>query len=494
MNASVPATILDQIARIVGPRGLTTDAETIAPHLVELRGLYRGRSSLLVRPASVDEVAGVVRLCAQHGIPLVPQGGNTSLCGGSVPFEEGREIILCLSRLNRIRDVDPRDYTMTVEAGCILQNVQQAAADADRLFPLSLGAEGSCQIGGNLSTNAGGINTLRYGNARDLVLGLEVVLPDGQVWDGLRRLRKDNTGYDLKHLFLGAEGTLGIITAAVLKLFPRPREEVTAIVAVASAAAAAELLSRLRAATGDSVTAFEYMARFGVGLAIKHVPGVRDPFDRPHEHYALLRASAGRKDSGLREIIEETLAAALEDGTAFDAVFGETEQQVRDLLAHPRGYRRGADTGGRQHQARRIGAGVARRRVHRRRQRGGRPDHAGCPSLPIRPPRRRQHPLQRDPARGGGQGRLPGTLARPERRGARDRGVAGWQHQRRARHRPPEAGRADALQDGYGARPDADAETYPGSAQPDEPGQGDRPRKHRRGAVRAVALIDKALA
>ena len=333
MNAAapIPDSLLDAIARILGPKGIVTDPQAMEPHLVELRGLYRGRTPMVVRPAATEEVAGVVRLCAQAGVPIVPQGGNTSLCGGSVPFEHGREILLSLSRMNRIREVDPLDYTITVEAGCILQHVQQAAAEADRLFPLSLGAEGSCEIGGNLSTNAGGINTLRYGNARDLVLGLEVVLPDGQVWHGLRRLRKDNTGYDLKHWFIGAEGTLGIITAAVLKLFPRPREEVTAFVAVDSVAGSVELLSRLRTATGDAITAFEYMARFGVSLAIKHVSGVRDPFVRPYDHYALLRASAGRAESGLREIIEETLAAAMAGGLVLDAVLAETEQQVRDL-------------------------------------------------------------------------------------------------------------------------------------------------------------------
>lgn len=333
MNAAapIPDSLLDAIARILGPKGVVTDPQAMEPHLVELRGLYRGRTPMVVRPAATAEVAAVVRLCAEAGVAIVPQGGNTSLCGGSVPFEHGGEILLSLSRLNRIREVDPLDYTITVEAGCILQHVQQAAAEADRLFPLSLGAEGSCEIGGNLSTNAGGINTLRYGNARDLVLGLEVVLPDGQVWDGLRRLRKDNTGYDLKHWFIGAEGTLGIITAAVLKLFPRPREEVTAFVAVDSVAGSVELLSRLRTATGDAITAFEYMARFGVSLAIKHVPGVRDPFARPYDHYALLRGSAGRVDSGLREIVEETLAAAMEEGLVLDAVLAETEQQVRDL-------------------------------------------------------------------------------------------------------------------------------------------------------------------
>ena len=233
--------------------------------------------------------------------------------------------------MNKVRALDPMDYTITVEAGCILQTIQQAAADVDRLFPLSLGAEGSCQIGGNLSTNAGGINTLRFGNARDLVLGLEVVLPDGRIWNGLRLLRKDNTGYDLKHLFIGAEGSLGIITAATLKLFPRPREEVTALAAVRDVPGVIDLLSRLRSATGDQVSAFELMERFGVDLAIKHVPGVRDPLSDVYEHYALMRASAGRTNSGLREIVEETLGQAIEDGLVLDAALAESEQQAKDF-------------------------------------------------------------------------------------------------------------------------------------------------------------------
>jgi FAD/FMN-containing dehydrogenase len=264
-------------------------------------------------------------------VAIVPQGGNTSLCGGSVPFEDGDEIILGLSRLNRVRSIDPLNYTITVEAGCVLANIQAAAEDADRLFPLSLGAEGSCQIGGNISTNAGGINTLKFGNARDLVLGLEVVLPDGTVWEGLRALRKDNTGYDLKQLFIGAEGTLGIITAAVLKLFPRPREEYSALVAVASLPGVIDLLSRLRVATGDMVTAFEMISRIAIDQVIKHIPDVSDPLAQPYEHYALLRVSAGRPDSGLRETLETTLAEALEDGLVLDATIAESEAQAQAL-------------------------------------------------------------------------------------------------------------------------------------------------------------------
>lgn len=251
----VPESLLDRIRSVVGERGWTSDPDEMAPHLVEPRGLYRGRTPMVVRPATTEQVARVVTLCHEAGVPIVPQGGNTSLCGASVPYEHGGELVLSLARLDRIRDIDPLDYTITVEAGCILQRIQEVASEHDRLFPLSLGAEGSCRIGGNLSTNAGGINTLRYGNARDLVLGLEVVLPDGRIWNGLRLLRKDNTGYDLKHLFIGAEGTLGIITAATLKLFPKPRDEVNAIAAVRDPAAALDLLSRLRGATGDQVVA-----------------------------------------------------------------------------------------------------------------------------------------------------------------------------------------------------------------------------------------------
>ena len=329
--APLPDRLIADLRAVVGERGIVTDATEMAPHLVEMRGLYKGASPLLVRPGSTEEVAKVVKLCAEAGVPIVPQGGNTSLCGGSIPFEQGREIILSLSRMDKVRDVDTLDYTITVEAGCILQNIQQAAADADRLFPLSLGAEGSCQIGGNIATNAGGINTLRYGNMRDLVLGVEVVLPDGRIWDGLRRLRKDNTGYDLKQLFIGGEGTLGIVTAAVLKLFPRPKEEVTAMCAVASLPGVVDLLSRVRSGTGDQVSAFEYMARFCIDLATKHIPGVRDPFEQRYEHYALMRAGAGRADSGLREIMEEVLATAMEEGLVLDAVLAESEQQVKDL-------------------------------------------------------------------------------------------------------------------------------------------------------------------
>ncbi|WP_119460046.1 FAD-binding oxidoreductase [Rhodospirillaceae bacterium SYSU D60014] len=322
--------LLAAIKIAVGPQGWTDEPEVMAPHLTDQRGQFHGRAALLVRPDSTAAVAEVVRLCAEAGVPIVPQGGNTGLVGGATP-SEGGEILLCLSRLNRIRAVDALNYTMTVEAGCILQQVQEAAAAAERLFPLSLGAEGSCQIGGNLSTNAGGIAVLRYGNARELVLGLEVVLPDGRVWDGLRALRKDNTGYDLKQLFIGAEGTLGIITAAVLKLFPKPYERITAFAALDDLPSALELLTRCRAASGDAVTSFELIPRIGIDMALQHVAGTVDPLARPAPHYLLIELTATKPDSGLRAVLEQMLATALEDGLLLDATLAESGEQARRL-------------------------------------------------------------------------------------------------------------------------------------------------------------------
>jgi D-lactate dehydrogenase (cytochrome) len=261
----IEATI-DRIKAAVGPRGWIADPRDQEPYLVEARGLYRGATRLVVRPASTAEVAAVVRICAEGKVPIVPQGGNTGLVGGGVPPEDGHNVVLTLGRMNRIRAIDPVNFTMTVEAGCVLADLQQAAAEADRLFPLSLGAEGSCQIGGNLSTNAGGIAVLRYGNTRELALGLEVVLPDGRIWDGLRALRKDNTGYDLKQLFIGGEGTLGIITAATIKLFPKPHKVETAFLGLGRVEHAMSLFAEARAATADQLTAFELIPRAALEL------------------------------------------------------------------------------------------------------------------------------------------------------------------------------------------------------------------------------------
>ncbi|MBX6320955.1 MAG: FAD-binding oxidoreductase [Rhodospirillaceae bacterium] len=323
--------LADRIAAIVGEAHCIRAPEAMAPYLTDWRGLFRGRARLVARPGSTAEVAAVVRLCAEARVPIVPQGGNTGYMGGATPSPDGDAVVVSLARMNRVRAIDAANYTMTVEAGRILQQVQEAAAEADRLFPLSLGAEGTCQIGGNLSTNAGGIAVLRYGNMRDLTLGLEVVLPDGSVWDGLRALRKDNTGYDLKHLFIGAEGTLGIITAAVLKLFPQPRARVTVFAAVRDLEAALALLSLCRTATGDALVSFELVPRIGIELALKHVPGTLDPFPQPYDVCLLIEATAGVADSGLRAALESALASGLEEGLVLDALFAESEAQTRRL-------------------------------------------------------------------------------------------------------------------------------------------------------------------
>jgi FAD/FMN-containing dehydrogenase len=325
------AAALAEIGRVVGPRGFIADPRDQEPYLAEARGLFRGRARLVVLPASTEEVAQVVRICARAKIPIVPQGGNTGLVSGALAAEDGDNIILALGRMNRIRAIDPINFTMTVEAGCILAQVQEAATAADRHFPLSLGAEGSCQIGGNLSTNAGGIAVLRYGNARELTLGLEVVLPDGRVWDGLRGLRKDNTGYDLKQLFIGGEGTLGIITAATVKLFPKPREIETAFLGLSRIEDAMGLFERARAATADQLTAFELIPRAGIDLALAHVPGTLDPLTGRHPWYVLLELSSSQSGSGIRDLLERLLATALEAGLVADGVLASSGAQAKSL-------------------------------------------------------------------------------------------------------------------------------------------------------------------
>ena len=321
----------DRLADIVGLSACITDAEAMEPYLREERGLYHGKAAMVVRPSSTAEVARIVAACAAARVPIVPQGGNTGLCGGASPHEDASEIILSLGRMNKVRAVDPLNFTITVEAGCILADVQRAADDQGCLFPLSLAAEGSCQIGGNLSTNAGGINVLRYGNARDLVLGLEVVLPDGRIWNGLRLLGKDNTGYALRHLFVGAEGTLGIITAAVLKLFPRPQEKATALCALSSIEATTLLLSRARALSGDAVTAFELLPRIAIEMCVKHIAGCSDPFGEPHPWYVLMELSSSRPDAGIRATFERILEEAYGEGIITDAVVAESLDQANAL-------------------------------------------------------------------------------------------------------------------------------------------------------------------
>jgi D-lactate dehydrogenase (cytochrome) len=322
---------IDALREILGSADLLTEPSDTAPYLVDWRKLYRGQAMAVVRPRNTEQVSRVIALASEAGISIVPQGGNTDLAGASVPLPDGDNLVLSLERMNRIRSVDAANYTITVEAGCILQQVQEAAAKADRLFPLSLTAEGSCRIGGNLSTNAGGIAVLRYGNMRDLTLGLEVVLPDGRIWNGLRALRKDNTGYDLKHLFIGAEGTLGIITAAVLKLSPRPRERACAFVAAPSLEAALALLGRMKAASGDNVTSFEMIPRIALEMAIAHVPGSFDLFPDPHEAYLLIEMTSSRENSGVAAIAEEALAAAMEEGLVSEATIAQNESQAAAL-------------------------------------------------------------------------------------------------------------------------------------------------------------------
>ena len=321
------STLLTQLSALLGPRGLLTDAASLEPHLADWRALYRGATPCVVRPGSTAELAAAVKLCAAAGVPLVPQGGNTSMVGGATPDESGRQVVVSLARLNRVRDIDPMDMTMTCEAGVILKAAQDAAAAADCLFPLSLGAEGSATIGGVLSTNAGGNTTVRYGNARELMLGLEVVLPDGQVWNGLRRLRKDNTGYALRHLFVGAEGTLGFITAAVLRLFPRARESAVAFCAVRDEDAALALFRRFRDRDETAVRAFEYLSGEGVGFALKHIEGCPNPLAGRHDHYVLVDLASSRPESGLRGLLEAVLEQAMDAGEVLDAALAESEAQ-----------------------------------------------------------------------------------------------------------------------------------------------------------------------
>jgi FAD/FMN-containing dehydrogenase len=323
VGAVVSPDTIERIKEVLGPLGCLDDPAQIAPYVIEWRDLFRGRTPLVARPATTREVCEVVRICHDTRTPFVPQGGNTSLCGGSVPHESGDEIVLSLSRMNRVRELDAPGYTMTAEAGCVLADIQRTARGADRLFPLSLAAEGSCQLGGNLATNAGGTAVLRYGSARDLVLGLEVVLPDGRVWEGLRGLRKDNTGYDLKQLFLGAEGTLGVITAACVKLFPQPRDVQTAWAALPSVDASLALLSLARDTSGDALTAFELVGRVGLEYVLRHIPGAVDPLPSPHPWYALLELSGGRARGDLRRTLETLLEDAFGRALVRDAVVAQ---------------------------------------------------------------------------------------------------------------------------------------------------------------------------
>jgi D-lactate dehydrogenase (cytochrome) len=318
-----PAQALSGLERILGPQGmLRGEAGTgggLEPFLIDQRKLYHGRALAIARPRTVAEVTELLAFCNSHRIGIVPQGGNTSYCGGATPDESGSEIVVSLSRLDRIRQIDPLNYSLVAEAGCVLADIQRAADEAQRFFPLSLGSEGTCQVGGNLSTNAGGVHVLRYGMMRDLVLGLEVALADGRLLSSLGTLRKDNTGYDVKSLFLGAEGTLGIITAASLKLFPKPQAFATAFAAIPEPGAAVTLLASLREASGDRVSSFELVPRIAVDLTTRHIPGVRDPLDTCHPWYVLCELTSARAADPLEDLLEQSLAGALTEGLVLDA-------------------------------------------------------------------------------------------------------------------------------------------------------------------------------
>src|SRR6202041_141580 len=321
------AGLLDRLRQRLGPGGMLTDPTDTDSYCEDWRRLYHGRTPAVLRPANTAEVADAVRLCAEYRAPIVPQGGNTSMVGGAAVTDDGSQTVLSLSRMTRVRDIDPVDMTMEIEAGVTLKAAQLAAEEAGCLLPLSISSEGSAQIGGVLATNAGGNNTVRYGNARDLVLGLEVVMPDGQVWNGLRRLHKDNTGYCLRQLFVGSEGTLGIITAAVLKLFPRPREVEVALCAVASPEAALQLFQACQQHDPAAIQAFEYMSGAGMALVEHHIPDAKPPLAAPAAHYVLLELATPRQGAGLRGALEELLSAAMERGVVTDAVIAESGAQ-----------------------------------------------------------------------------------------------------------------------------------------------------------------------
>ncbi|HWP19726.1 MAG TPA: FAD-binding oxidoreductase [Burkholderiaceae bacterium] len=323
------SSLLDALRAAVGPSHVLSEGDLSAYEL-DWRRRYRGKALAVVRPGSTEEVAAVVRACLTHRVPIVPQGGNTGLVGGSVPDASGRQVVLSLQRMHRVRSIDAANLTMTVEAGCVLQAAQEAAAAQGLLLPLSLAAEGSCTIGGNLATNAGGTQVLRYGNARELCLGLEVVTAAGEIWSGLSGLRKDNTGYDLRHLFIGSEGTLGIITAATLKLYPQPAARLTALAALPSLEAAVALLQLAQARLGAGLTGFEVMNAFSLELVARHFPQIPRPLV-PSPWTVLLEQSDTESAEHARQLFESTLETALERGLIEDATIAQSIEQSRQL-------------------------------------------------------------------------------------------------------------------------------------------------------------------
>src|ERR1700677_4545417 len=318
--------LLARFVAIVGEKYAITDPDIQAPYLIEQRNMFQGHTPVVLRPANVAEVSAIAQLANDTVTPIVPQAGNTGLVGGQIPLHN--EVVLSLNRLDRIREIDPTSNTITCEAGVTLQRTREAAAEVDRLYPQLLPSEGTCTIGGNLSTNAGGTAALAHGVARSHVLGVEVVLADGRILNNLNKLKKDNTGYDLKNLFIGAEGTLGIITAAVLRLVPRPRSIETAYAGVASAEAALELLGIAQERTGGDVTSFELMTRQGIALVLEHGAGCRDPLDKAYSWYVLIELSSQQRE-GTRDVLEEILSQGLERGLVLDAAIADSLEQAK---------------------------------------------------------------------------------------------------------------------------------------------------------------------
>ena len=333
MTQQATELLLNRLHALVGPAGLVIDDEAQAPYLTDWLGKWTGRTSVVVRPANTSETAAVVRLCSESRTPIVTQGGNTGMSGGATPDASGAQVVLSTTRMNRVRAIDPVNNTLTLDAGVILAHAHDAARSVDRFFPLSLGAQGSCTVGGNVATNAGGIAVLRYGNMRDLVLGLEVVLPDGRIWHGLRGLRKDNTGYDLRGLFIGSEGTLGAITGVVLKLFAQPKVQATAWVGVESLEQVVELLGLMRTRCGERLVAFEMMTEASLALVLAQIADTRAPLAAAARFNVLVELSDTGDAAGdwLRSLLETTLGEAMEQGLAADAMLSTSESQTLAL-------------------------------------------------------------------------------------------------------------------------------------------------------------------
>ena len=322
--------VLDQLKLLVGQKNYEEEKSRMVSYLIDWGNKYQGISPLILKPINTQMVSEILAFCNEFKIGVVPQGGNTGLVGGSVPSDSGLDIVISLEKMNKILNIDTSNFTMTLEAGCILSEIHEAAQEVDRMFPLSLASEGSCQIGGNLSTNAGGTAVLRYGNTKELVLGIEVVMPNGDIINQLRCLRKDNTGYDIKQLFLGAEGTLGIITKAVLKLFPLPRQKATSIISIPTLSSTIKLFSRLRELSGDNITAIEYMDRTCIDMVVENTE-LEDVFKSKYEHYALIEFSSSATDHDLQSLLESSLGELFEDNLALDAVISSSESQALNL-------------------------------------------------------------------------------------------------------------------------------------------------------------------